>query len=606
MKNFKYILSVILAVMTMFVCGSTAAYAIEPSNMDATAVLDDLQNSTINGEPFNVKNFPYNENGKVKLLVLTEFCFSYKSSLASNFALYVYVYNPTGKAIYTNKNSIQMASAYANGEAVRYDKYDLKLCNASVGETKNLFYKFRVIDDGSIYSRVSKDNAARRYDISGIELNYTGTAEDFDVGNKWLYSGFAKGCGADENAESTLNCITNSLDTVRLDVNSTYFRYNNGKNTQTQIDSVYFGVDNVLLQKYGTLQKIHAEWLKARTSDVIVLKDASAYVHFDKYIGTDFTNSENPCDHALVAFDRWSDEHGNKQGWSYNLTHGDIFNRTDKLPYLFDASQSDGVVTSAEMKEYIKWYSNKFGNKTVAGKYSSDLFSQVDSRKTDTTIDADSTFDLNGFTTGLPLQDWFDKLFNPSLQDETIKGIKPIYIVQADDLKGSDYVISQRLFVAEQDVEALKAAFKSNNEQGKTTVLFRFATSEYESWDAKIHKHGNIFAGTLSVTVGYLAQETVYLDFDIIDLTFVKKDVATVMPVVSNPIDVIAGLTPPPTGNAGGLPLWVLLVIGIAALILILIFRKPIADILMLVSKVIWTVITAPFKLLSSLFKGRR
>lgn len=300
MKKIKYLLCVLLSFVTVFACGSTAAYAVEQSNnMDATSVMDDLQTSTIDGEKFDVANYPYNENGKAKLLALTEFCFSYKTSLAGDYALYVYVYNPTGRTIYADKNSIQLASVYSNGQATRYDKYDLKLCNASDGAVDKLFYKFRVIDNGSIFERVCKDNTARRYDISGIELNYTGTAEDFTVGNKWIYSGFAKGCGADADADSTLSCITDALETVRLDVKSTYYRYNNGFNKQTQVSSVYFGVSNELLQKYGTLQKIHAEWLKARTSEIAVITEKNVYSNFANYIGVDV--SEKDFNYCLFA-----------------------------------------------------------------------------------------------------------------------------------------------------------------------------------------------------------------------------------------------------------------------------------------------------------------
>ena len=262
MKKIKYWLCCLMLCVVVLGGGNSAAFAVSGQSIDNTPVLQDLANSTINGEPFDAADYPYNENGKAKLLALTEFCFSYKASLAGNYALYVYVYNPTGKEIRQDKNSLQIADVYANGKATHYKKYELKLCNSSTGGLDRLFYKFRVMDDGSIFERVCKDNTARRYDVSGIELNYTGTAEDFTVGNKWIYSGFAKGCGADENADSTLSCTTDDLETVRLDVSSTYYRYNNSYVSSVQIDSVYFGIDNALLEKYGTLQKIHAEWLK--------------------------------------------------------------------------------------------------------------------------------------------------------------------------------------------------------------------------------------------------------------------------------------------------------------------------------------------------------
>lgn len=37
-----------------------------------------------------------------------------------------------------------------------------------------------------------------------------------------------------------------------------------------------------------------------------------------------------------------------------------------------------------------------------------------------------------------------------------------------------------------------------------------------------------------------------YLDFDIIDLEYIKEDVSYVLPVSMSPIDITPGLTPPP------------------------------------------------------------
>ena len=45
---------------------------------------------------------------------------------------------------------------------------------------------------------------------------------------------------------------------------------------------------------------------------------------------------------------------------------------------------------------------------------------------------------------------------------------------------------------------------------------------------------------------GYFFKETVNLDFDIIDVTFTKDLKQTVIPVVSDPIDVVPSPTPPP------------------------------------------------------------
>ena len=76
------------------------------------------------------------------------------------------------------------------------------------------------------------------------------------------------------------------------------------------------------------------------------------------------------------------------------------------------------------------------------------------------------------------------------------------------------------------------------------------------------------------------------------------------IPVVSNPIDVIAGVTPPPsTSTDNNLPWWVWLIIALLVMVLLVLFVKPVAEIVLLILKAIWAVISAPFRLIIWLCK---
>ena len=562
MKKFKYFLCLVLICLSFVGGGSSAASALsDVKNFDNSPVLTDLEGSTINGEKFNIANYPYKENGTPSIIAFSEYCYSFKQELAEKYGLYVYLYNPSGREIKAEKNTIQLATEYNGESPVRYDKYNVTICNYSIGTYDRLFYKFKVDNVSDIYSRVNENNTARRYDISGIELNF-GVVEDVSVGNTWIFSGFAKGCGPSEEADSTLSCSTNKFETVHLEVTDTYYRYNNGVNTQSQISSVYFGVENALLENYGTLQKIHAEWLKAQTSPVIVSKEKWLYDVFYPFIGKEIGKRDNDLNYYLYQGDGLG---GNI--WGYNVT---ATIQLTKMAYLFDVSAvEDWSVSSQNMQEYMIWYSNKFGNKTVAGKYNPDLFSSVDNQKTDITIDANSTFDINGFTTGTAFGDWFNKLFNSALQDKPIENIQPIYIIQDSDFVGSDKEISDRLFVASSDISKLRSDYEANKAVGKKTVLFRFAVSEYSSYDITAQEYAAFATPHLNKV--YMADETVYLDFDIIDLTFQKDNVSTVIPAVNNPIDVIGDITAPPETLFDGFEdfLNVLKMIGIVVLGLI-------------------------------------
>lgn len=73
------------------------------------------------------------------------------------------------------------------------------------------------------------------------------------------------------------------------------------------------------------------------------------------------------------------------------------------------------------------------------------------------------------------------------------------------------------------------------------------------------------FSPTLtSDTDVYFAQETVYLDFDVIDVMFENEETLTVIPVVTAPIDIINDLIPPVNTTKGpSIPNWVKLLIMI-------------------------------------------
>ena len=93
--------------------------------------MDDLTSSTMNGQPFDVKDYPYDEDSQAQIVNFVEYCYSYKGNMQSNYGLYVYVYNPQGLNLNISTNSksnkIQMAVSYdSEGKPNNYAKFDLQ------------------------------------------------------------------------------------------------------------------------------------------------------------------------------------------------------------------------------------------------------------------------------------------------------------------------------------------------------------------------------------------------------------------------------------------------------------------------------------------------
>ena len=150
-------------------------------------------------------------------------------------------------------------------------------------------------------------------------------AVEYAVGGSYKFSGYVSGYGADENAESNLTCSVTELETISLDVRSTNFRTQSssaGKDHQNQLDSVYFSVDNSLLEKYGKLQKIKAEWYEYKTAPIVVVSDKGIYDTLNGYVGKNIGEHTDGLRYSL-GYDRnvISSQYSTiiNYGWSYNV-----------------------------------------------------------------------------------------------------------------------------------------------------------------------------------------------------------------------------------------------------------------------------------------------
>ena len=108
----------------------------------------------------------------------------------------------------------------------------------------------------------------------------------------------------------------------------------------------------------------------------------------------------------------------------------------------------------------------------------------------------------------------------------------------------------------------------------------------------------------------YFFQQTVNLDFDIIDVTFSNGEKDTVIPVVSNPIDVVPDATPPVLTISDEEIDWMKIlkiVVGIILLLALVIFCWPLVKPLFVaIGKGIAWLVTAPFKAIGQAIKKRK
>lgn len=553
MKKITLILVLILIATTIGSGVSSIAFAAETS-FDSTYVLDDLNGSQINGEQFNVVNYGYSKERQAQVLTFAEYGFNYDSSKQNYYGLYVYVYNPSGQAISNGRNSITVATVYEDGKAVDYDKFDLRLLSASKDEYVNLFYKFKLVDVSKILTRVSANTNLRRYDVGEIELNYgKANSEAFTVSNYYEYSGFAKGCGADGNAESNLTCKSNSIETLQLQVNSSYFHYNNGGVKYSNLSSVYFGVPQRVLDTYGKLQQIKANWYETQTEEMIVCKDKTLYNALLPYVGEHIGKYTDSLKYEVIKYPMMSDSYG---VWGYNAKNHTVYKYLDTLKWLF--YNSAGKVTAEQIIVQAQEYTDIVcTDNLLLNKYSNLLFTgEVDDGRQEgwqgtdgsgIVIDANSTFDINGFECDNAFVSAWMKMLYKGIEDNPITDIEPIYMVKDSDINGATETVAKRLLIAEDDVSGFIQTYTANKLAGKQTVIFRFAVTNYTNDEAIVFDRTESPFTPTAQRLGkaYITKQTVFLDFDIIWLKFVKEGVETVIPTVSSPMDIVSGLNPP-------------------------------------------------------------
>lgn len=623
---------VIAFLLVLFVCigvvmggqgnlSASAASEIQAA-FEERNVLDDLTGGTVGGKKFSLADYPHNSEGKPQIVSFTEFCYSYYAEKQGDYGLYVYVYNPQDIAFDTQTSRNQIQLTY--GSKASYAKYSLIFCNYSTqAGYEGRFYKFKVqlteSEKEDILQTIKPD--ARVYKVSGIELSYKGQVTDYPCAQSYTYTGFAQGYGSELATSDTLSCRVNGFEKyLTLDVHSTYYRPEgtNGKNdyTQDSLHSVYFAIPRSVVSEYGKMTAVHATWLDATLAPVLVTGNKEAYDAILPYLGQNIGTNTEGLEHAYAGsanytVTSWAGATA-LYGWdcaytfnlpsSWNKLGGSVVNKSARevsplywLDYAGEGADSaDGyVLSSEEIETKLKEYTQKYGGELVNDRYSRVLFDTVAESFTEVNIQADEAYSLTNEVLG---SSWWDKLWGITYPS-TFDGIKAIYEVTDADFKDDEKATCDGLFLAEQDYAEFKAFYGANKEEN-VVYLFRYQVTDFISSEAThfVPESGlgeKIGAWNTEDTNAYFMQETVNLDFDIIDVTCTKDNVETVLPVVSSPIDNIPDGTPPVHTTSDKRLSWWQILLAVLALILVVWLLLKFAPVIVLAAG---KVIALPFK----------
>ena len=652
--HFQRILSLfVLCVLcvAMFLGGQMTApiayadTAIGDVQMDSSNVMDDLQNSTIDGVKFDISNYVFDEDQSAQVFMFAEYCYSFYSNLQDNYGLYVYVYNPQRLKFKTNSTLNTISIRAGDDDSIGHTKYMLLYLNqCEIPNYEGMFLKFKVMLSGEqkeqIFDRLASDK--RVYDVSEIELVAEGATQSqyYYVGTKYTFEGYAKGYGSDMNGESTLVCSDEQSETLSLDVHSTYF-YPDGTHsdgiTRDVLQSVYFSVPNKYITAYGEMSAVHATWLDARTAPMLVTGNRdiydTIYPFLGEYVdgGTREDFEQRAFQYSIVATkavdEALKDEDMAPYGgyFAYNPYFGmrsgstNYVNSYDTLVemlsilfYADGGNAGDYVITAESLlgdgatAGWFETYTNTHGGELVNGRYSKDLFSEVASEFEDITIKANDTYKL---TDNIVSNSAWDALFGNKVQSESFIPVSAIQAVTSADVeKYEKSEFCDEFFVDESDYDDLCAYIETaeSKEEPETVYLFRYKQSEYVSAQATEYERTTqwfVGSGDLGVYSyidlnAYFAQMWVQLGFDILDVTFSNGLTSKTLGVAMSPIDVAFDGKPPAHWVDDSSNEWWKLVLMVLALIILLVILMPILP--YIIKAVVW-VLMIPFRLIEAI-----
>ena len=634
------LISAVIIAVTGYSVPAVPVFAETENEYDYTKVEDDLND-------VDLSLYPIDAAGNPAIASFVEYCYTPNVWKNGNYALYLYVYNPSQKefSLRAGAHQINIATKYGDdGKPAEYKLLSLKLCGHTTEKYDKLIYKFRVEHVEEIYANAKayeEKYGYRRYDVSNLLLYELGAsaAEKSTVGKEYRYTGYAKGYSEESATKSTLECEWKKAEVYEANVSHTNYRMESEykDHTRHEVNTVYFSVPDEYITDYGNLQGIRAQWYEYVTSPIFVTEDAGAYAALSDYVGVNIGEKnealkwsvlwhEKTTTPPLSAFFRTY----NNQGYGLNgpaISRGATY--TPEISWLFSTNgidHSEYQLTRYQVETWARNYASAYGKEAdILGRYSSELFAEsIDTERIKLLENPEAKrglivrdFDANDEFNLLSYDDTHSgwEAFVDYICGKKVifgDGVKysPIEEITPEKFTGNKAADCKNLLLNEDDYNEFSAAFTASQEAGEHLFVFRFAQTDYYSSPAYFDSLEN---SSFTNEDGYVAQQTVFLDFTMIHLKFVKDETETIIPVAMNPIDIWNAVDPPIDTQEDWLSLLKkigMAILGIIGLIfvawLLTLFFPIVWTVIKTIFKALWWIISAPFKAIGNAIDNKK
>ena len=401
-------------------------------DIETSDVMEDLSRTYIDGKKFDAAEYPLNSSVDYMLLLnVIEYAWDDYSAGgdSSAYGLYFYLYNPSAdKPLTRGGHQIQMSVSKTDF----YVKYFLKLVSAS---DDNRFLKFKLENPSAVFARLWSD--IRTYKISGIEIETkVKGVKDYKIAGSYTFTG--------RQASKTLACKTDTLTTIELDLHSTYYRLDSsaqGKYFYSQLDSVYFALDDWILEEYGEVYSISFQYSKRLFNTLVSWDEIASNIGWE--VANGYNSIHHVADYAAVSY------FGNMLspyfGWRWEGLLGNVSNK-DFIMAGFYVEDKDVYLSPDEL---------------LAFAYENDMFSKAENYNTAfSPVFKRDEITIEDNLKLLSIQsnyNWAQQLLKYGLfggvwgAQDSVDITEPIYHVKSEDFEASD--ISEKLYIDPHDVE---------------------------------------------------------------------------------------------------------------------------------------------------------
>ncbi len=509
------------------------------------SVTYDLESALIGGEMFSTEDYPYvegaldenviaGEKPKLHILSFVEYGFSKFTPVMrryEDYSLFIYFYNPSGANFLWSDLRNKVTMSFGNRDS--YDKYDLQLC--SIGGDgaghENLYIKYKVNIPTDLLRAYAGDGENRLYVISEFELVTDAAAANataYKVGGRYTYSGTMVGYGT---STPTLSCSVRDQLTLDLECHDVVYR--SDKNAaddglKNQLNSVYFSIPNEILDEYGGVVAAEFGYYEYDSGSCLGVSTNRALA-----VMKGFENKKANADAPVFLAPFTLPSTITHYYWSYNTDASVRYHAETILSYVFKCDNSreyDAFVDTDVKEQFNEWWRlycqgepEPFFSRQEKPSYT---VRYLDNRRREDIYEI-GTFNGN----------WIQQLFGFGFSGYDFSELAPIVVVEESDLSN----IEKNLKVESYFSDEIRDAYDEAVMEDSSLHLLRFALSDYFS----MLTYCNSAPGDNDDFDGFVAMEKMYMDFDVLSLTFSKEGKDTIIPVAGSPINVVPDFETP-------------------------------------------------------------